>query len=387
MFPTADSAGRIIAFSSRVLPVEHNPEYTNDAAKYINSPDTALYNKSHVLYGYDKAKQAIRKANFAIVVEGQMDVVLSHQGGYPNTVAVSGTAMTETQLKMLDRLSHNVVLAFDADQSGVTSSGRTAELALAMGMNVKVAPLPHGVDPADLVSRGADEWRAVVRKSKHIVDFYLDYLTETVRDTRTLRLEVGRRVLPYIALIPNRIDQAHFVSIIASRLGIGEEPIFEELSKITIARSASEEEQAKHADKRAQATTFDNLTERRLFGILIWQRAEKGCDIDVKVLEKQLSGLCGEKRFAELEVLAKEEGERLLFEIEQLYQDAHTLAADIDEMLTQARRNDLINKRQLILGQLHRAEQENDAQTVSKLMERYAELTKELEELSLPEIS
>ncbi|HEX9608919.1 MAG TPA: DNA primase, partial [Candidatus Paceibacterota bacterium] len=378
MFPIKDSAGRVIAFSARILPDANNKEFTEETAKYINSPDTPLYNKSYVLYGYDKAKLAIRKFDFSIVVEGQMDVIMSHQAGYGNTVAVSGTAMTETQLKLLDRLSHNIVLAFDADQAGVASSGRTAELALSMGMNVKVAALPPGVDPADLVKTGALEWKQIVRGSKHIVDFYLDYLFETVRDARTLRLEVGRRVLPYIALIPNRIDQAHFVSMVAGRLGLGEEPVWEELKKVPI------ETTEKSAPKRpVQARTFHNLTERRLVGILLSQRQSQGRDLDVDLFEGKLLELFGEETLAKLIAAGNADQNQLLFEVESVYEDAHTLQRDVDEMLLNVKRQHIIEDREQVLTELRQAEHDKNATRIAKLAKRYATLTKDLEALGV----
>jgi len=144
MFPISDNSGRIIAFSGRIFKDNENE------AKYINSPETQLFSKSKILYGYDKAKFSIRKLNFSIVVEGQMDILLSHQALFTNTVALSGTALTEEQVGLLKRLSGNVVLAFDSDSAGVASSGKSAMLMLSLGMDVKVTHLKQGEDPSDV---------------------------------------------------------------------------------------------------------------------------------------------------------------------------------------------------------------------------------------------
>ncbi|MCH7756612.1 DNA primase, partial [Patescibacteria group bacterium] len=222
MFPIADSSGRVIAFSGRLFPEE------GESAKYINSPETILFSKSKVLYGYDKAKYTIRKANFSIVVEGQMDLLMSHQAGFPNTVALSGTALTIDQIKALKRLSSNIVLAYDADQAGVVSSGRSAELALSEGMDVKVATIPSGVDPADLARKGAKYLRNAVRTSKHIVDFYLDKLTEEKKDDRAYGRAVVERVLPFVGRIESEIDRAHVVGKVARQLNISAGIVWEE---------------------------------------------------------------------------------------------------------------------------------------------------------------
>lgn len=384
MFPISDPAGRVIAFSGRILPDKGNPEYTDKIAKYINSPETPLYSKSSALYGYDKAKHTIRKFNFSIVVEGQTDLLMSHQAGYTNTVAVSGSAMTEAQLTLLNRLSQNVVLAFDADSAGVASAGRTARLALSMGMNVKVALLPSGVDPADLVLKGDDAWKKVVREAKHIVDFYLDHLARTISDPRNLRLEVSRVVLPYIARIPNKIDQAHFVGVTASKLGIDEAPVREELSKVRLDEDSAEGQQ-EVSEKKANNTQVPlSPLEERLVGIILWQRGRKGKDIDLPSLEQEFTALVGEARSKESEAIGKENLNQLLFEVESLYEDAHELQADVDELLLNLRRQQLVANREEVLLALRGAEEKNDAKKAATLTKRYSKLTEELESLLLP---
>ncbi|MEX2029037.1 MAG: DNA primase, partial [Candidatus Paceibacterota bacterium] len=184
MFPLADSSGRVVAFSGRLF------QEDGKSAKYLNSPDTPIFKKSSVLYGLDKAKQSIRKNNFSIVVEGQFDLILSHQAGFKNTVATSGTALTGSDksdndttnnLGMISHLSENIVFVFDGDKAGLAASERATPIGLALfnDMNVKAASMPSGVDPADLISQeGVDAWRAVIRNAKHIIEFLVDrYVT------------------------------------------------------------------------------------------------------------------------------------------------------------------------------------------------------------------
>src|SRR3989344_1240665 len=140
IFPISDQGGRIVGFSGRALG-EGTP-------KYLNSPDTPLFTKSELLYGLDKAKEAIRKKDYAILVEGQIDLVLSHQCGVKNTVASSGTAFTVAHLERLKRLSTRIILAFDGDVAGEKAAYKSAALALSLGMDVKIAGLKEGKDPA-----------------------------------------------------------------------------------------------------------------------------------------------------------------------------------------------------------------------------------------------
>src|SRR3989344_4408177 len=178
IFPISDSGGRVIAFSGRIFKDD------GKSAKYLNSPETLIFKKSSVLYGLDKAKESIRKNNFSILVEGQMDLVLSHQAMFRNTVATSGTALSDTEvskenvvsnLGLIRRLSDNLVLAFDSDKAGMTATARAGKIALSLGMDVKVANLPEGSDPADLISRdGAPSWKEAIKNSKHLIEFLLN---------------------------------------------------------------------------------------------------------------------------------------------------------------------------------------------------------------------
>ena len=162
----------ILALSTIGLSFLHDD---GKSAKYLNSPETPIFNKSSVLFGIDKAKDSIRKNNFSILVEGQMDLVLSHQAGFKNTVASSGTAMTDSVLSkeniinnlgLVCRLSKNIVLSYDADKAGVNASNRFAKIALALGMDVKVADMKDDLDPADIISKnGVDQITALTTKT------------------------------------------------------------------------------------------------------------------------------------------------------------------------------------------------------------------------------
>lgn len=231
MFPLRDPNGKVVGFSGRTLtPDEKTP-------KYVNSPETELYKKSELLFGYDMAKQSIRTLDFSLIVEGQFDVVMSHQAGYGNTVAVSGTALTLHHVQLLERLSTRVVLALDADRAGIAAMKRAAEVMLRRGLDVKVAKLPPGADPADLVEKDSHALKAAVGGAVPIIDFLLSYLKEQITDERAYRLRVSEEVIPYVTLIPNRIDQEHFIGVVATALGVGVDAVRFEVER---ARSESE---------------------------------------------------------------------------------------------------------------------------------------------------
>lgn len=212
MFPMADSSGKIVAFSGRILSKD------SDAPKYVNSPETELYKKSELLFGYDKAKHGIRALDFSLIVEGQFDVVMSHQAGYANAVAVSGTALTPHHVHLLKRLSNRVVLALDADRAGIAAMKRAADLMLREGIDVKVAVLPEGKDPADLILEGKEKFKKIVGESVHVIEFLLLNLGQGLKDERSFKLQAREEILPFVVLLPSRIDQEHFIDIVAKHI-------------------------------------------------------------------------------------------------------------------------------------------------------------------------
>ncbi len=234
MFPMWDSQGRVVAFSGRIL----HP--SDKAPKYVNSPETQLYKKSELLFGYNKAKQGIRKLPFWLIAEGQFDVIMSHQAGYSNTVAVSGTALTLQHVQQMERLCKKVVLALDADRAGVAAMQKAATILLTRGFDVKIARLPEGSDPADMIQSNITAFKQSVAKSVHIVEFLLEFLRETSKDDRTYKLRVREELLPFVVLIPNKIDQDHFVQVIADGIQTSADAIRHEVERHRERRAAKE---------------------------------------------------------------------------------------------------------------------------------------------------
>lgn len=225
MFPISDSSGRVIAFTGRIFVDD------KEQAKYLNSPDTVLYDKGTTIYALDKAKIDIKKKNYTILVEGQMDLIMSHQAGITNTVAVSGTALTEHMLTMLRRFSPNVLIAFDSDTAGKNAAYRAALMALGLGMDVKVADVPGEKDPADLILKDKNEWREVLKNATPIVEFELNQILKTT-EKRKLSKAITDKVLPVIASIESEMQKSHFITLIKEKTGISEEAIWEDVRKI-----------------------------------------------------------------------------------------------------------------------------------------------------------
>jgi DNA primase len=219
MFPLRDQSGRVVAFSGRLLT-------PNDKApKYVNSPETELYHKSDLLYGYDFAKQHIRQLPFWLIVEGQFDVVMSHQAGYTTTVAVSGTAFTLTHAQQLERFSKQVVLALDADKAGQAAMKRATELLLRRGFDVKVAQLPEGADPADIVLTDVAAFKKAIGSAMPVLEYIARNIVTSVPDVRKQRLLIRDEVIPLLALLPSHLEQDHFETLLADLLAASKESI------------------------------------------------------------------------------------------------------------------------------------------------------------------
>jgi DNA primase len=236
MFPLTDSSGRIVAFSGRMFPD------TPEGPKYLNSPETEVFSKSRVLFGFDKAKLAIKKHNFAILVEGQMDLVLSHQAGFRNTVATSGTAVSETvigdssaQLSIIARLTQNLFLAFDGDSAGKKAMERAALVALSLGMNPKVVALPEGIDPADFVIKeGTEAWKELLKHAEHFIPHTLHEIQRSAPSAHQLKQSIRTKLFPFLLRVPSAIERQVYLNTIASESSLGSKEVHDDFNAFVI---------------------------------------------------------------------------------------------------------------------------------------------------------
>lgn len=218
MFPLFDSSGRIVGFSGRIFGKEAEAgQDGNVAAKYLNSPDSQVFNKSEVLYGFDRAKHEIRQWGYAILVEGQMDLLMSHQVGAKNAIATSGTALTAQHLEKIGRMTKNLIFMYDADNAGYGATRRGERLAIEQGFDVKVVTLPKGEDPASLIKKDKAAFIAALKKSTHVVEYYLGVLMEKYPNEHDFIKAIEKEIVPDIALTPSSIKRGELISLVATR--------------------------------------------------------------------------------------------------------------------------------------------------------------------------
>jgi DNA primase len=236
IFPIANDAGRIIAFTGRTLSTDEKA-----GPKYLNSPETAIYSKSRVLFNLDHAKEAIRKLDYAILVEGQMDCISVYAAGFQNVIASSGTAFTELQARLLGRFSKNVVVNFDPDTAGAKATERTLGLLVEEEFQIKVLTLESGFDPDLFIRRkGKDAYAEALRHSTR----YFDYLIERARTQFPVRSPEGKvkavnYLLPHIQRVPSRIVRDELAHEIAQKIGIDSAVLRQELKHVAANRSSA----------------------------------------------------------------------------------------------------------------------------------------------------
>ena len=257
MFPIANDQGKVIAFTGRTLSSDEKA-----GPKYLNSPETRIYSKSRVLFNLDNAKEAIRKLDYTILVEGQMDCISVYAAGFHNVVASSGTAFTELQTKLLGRFSKNIIVNFDPDTAGARATERTLGLLVEEEFNIRVLTLEAGFDPDLFIRRkGKDAYGAALKNSQK----YFDYLIDRARAQFGVRNAEGKvkavnHLLPHIQRVPSRIVRDELAMEIAQKLGIDSAVLRQELKHAATSRSAS----AVKASAEAQVTGAERVLIRAL---------------------------------------------------------------------------------------------------------------------------
>lgn len=260
IFPIFSPNGRVVAFAGRVL------DPNEKGGKYINSPESIIYNKSRILYGLSFAKDEIRRLNKAIIVEGYMDLISLYQSGVKNVVAVSGTALTDDQVQLLSRYTKDVVLLFDSDTAGIKASMRSIEILLKRDMEVKIVSLPQGEDPDSFVNKfGKDKFDDLLKKAENFLEFQSRYFeSQGMFTDPSSAAEAIRELVKPLALINDELKRNLLIKNIARKFNLREKLLEAELDKI-MKRGSSQ----RTAETR---TTTKEITESTLASEIIKQK-------------------------------------------------------------------------------------------------------------------
>lgn len=218
MFPLFDVHGNVVGFTGRVL-----VETESSGGKYVNTPQTEIYDKSRVLYGLNKAKQEIKNKDLAVLVEGQMDVLACHQAGMKNVIAASGTALTAEQISLIKRFTKNIAMAFDKDNAGENAAKRGIDTAIAQGMNVKVIQIPEnsGKDADECLKKNPEVWFMAVDEAKLIMEWFFENVLKkySLQDSQQKKKAAGE-LLEQISKIPEQIEQDYWLQKMSDKFSV-----------------------------------------------------------------------------------------------------------------------------------------------------------------------
>lgn len=277
MFPIKDLHGNVVGFTGRVMPL---PDGTDPKdAKYVNTQQTAVYNKSGVLFGLDMARQSIRKDGLAVVVEGNMDVIASHQAGVTHVVASSGTALTDEQLMLLKRFTTKIILSFDADAAGERAARRGIDLAVAQGFSVRILRLPPeaGKDPDDCIRKDPELWRKAITEAIPYMEWYISLVKEGVDlEDPDAKKEASIMLIREVAKLPEPVERAHWVKELAALFSTPESLLFEKVESVRPGVSRETSKVVDRAQKnvepqRKKQMSREDLLCEHLFGsMFVW---------------------------------------------------------------------------------------------------------------------
>lgn len=398
IFPINDSSGRVIAFSGRIFKDESKISKAPDKndfteAKYLNSPDTPLFNKSNVLFGIDKAKSSIRKMGYSIVVEGQMDLVLSHQAGFTNTVAVSGTAFTENiidndnkvnNLGLIRRLSPNVIFAYDGDQAGIRATSRSAVIALSLDMQVKIANLPEGKDPADIIKDNKEEWKDIIKNAVDIISFHVDRICISTYDLRERSKKIREIVFPFIFMIKSSSDRFSYLSIVSSKTGLGSKEITEDFESYKNSQPISGSINTRDDDRgllNKEVMSYRDSLEKKLFSLIYWQdQQDIGIDVDniYKLLEQRID----KKEIDKIKEQHEPYKEDLASDAKMCYGNRiNGLSREVDEIILNLEEEILNENKILLISKIDQKSTGDEPPNQDKILEDYQKTVERIEEI------
>jgi DNA primase len=394
VFPITNEAGRIIAFTARTLAAA---DAEKAGPKYLNSPETPIYTKGRVLFNLDKAKEAIRKLDYVIVVEGNVDCITVFAAGFHNVIATSGTAFSETQVRLLGRYTKNIVVNFDPDNAGAAATERSLTLLLEEEFNVRIVRLESGFDPDLYIRRkGRQAYAEALQTSLP----YTDYLIERARTlfpprTVDAKVKAVNWLLPHIQRIPNRIKRDELAADVAQKLGIDSATLRQELKSAAVSRAT----RAVHARGVGTITEAERVLLRALAPGTPAEFVETKRHLAEAVRGESLhEGTATEALFATLlangeaqhvtDLSLDDESRRLLATV---LMESHACAdssfeQDFDiELLQNAmaalRRTRLQRQQRVLAAEIAAAERKNDAAALAQLLQRKVALAQALREL------
>ncbi len=372
IFPIYNEKGQCIAFSGR--------EFGQDTgAKYINSPETEIYHKSKTLYGYNIAKQAIRKLDFSIVVEGQADLLAMHQSAFTNTVALSGTALSDEQISMLGRFSKNIILALDADEAGVNAIIKNSTKLLSLSFNIKILAIENGKDPADILrEKGEDAVKMLVKNAEDLFGFLIHFYKKSLKNSEKYVKVLRSRVVPLLAFIDSKIEREIAAKKLASSLSVSVESILQD--------AVSSEERTNFSKRKSENTPLAKQSPQEdLILLHHWIQELKSKALTKNDKNKILQKLSSEMKYLKIseDKFKIANKEKRLINFDKIFLNSNSIPNSISEFLNKNIEKILRQHLKDLQEEIRVAELEMDEKKAENLQKKVAEIANKLSSLSI----
>lgn len=357
----SDTQGQIIGFTGRVL---------DDALpKYMNTSQTLLYDKSRHVFGLHQAKDAIRKQDLAVIVEGNLDVLSSHQVNCKNVVATAGTALTTSQIKQIAKFTNNIALAFDQDSAGLNATLRAIPIAQSVGVNLSIIDIDSGKDPDELIQKDPRQWQKLIGQSEYVIDWLFKHRQkEHNLQTATGKTTFSSQLLPVIAAIMDPIEQEHYIKMLAE---LTDSSVSAVERKLAIqGYSDSSYKKTKKAAYHLDIIDDRKTIEENLLAIITKDKdvkAELAIDPEIFTIDRrpllELNQLPDDDKYANI----------LRFKAEELYGDwtHHQLLHEAKGLITRLTKKSKDQKQALITRAIREAEERGDSVEVERLLKKY----------------
>jgi DNA primase len=383
MFPICDSNGKVVAFSGRVGPrlQKENP----DLAKYINSPETPIFSKSRILYGFHASKPEIRQARKAVLVEGQMDFLMAYQDGVKNAVATSGTALTPDHISILKRVADELIMSFDNDEAGLKAAESAIDLAGSADLGVKLLILDEYKDPAEAVQKSPGYLLEAVANTKPAMEFYFDRHLGTEAPDSVVELKKNlRAVLGKIKKLSSAVERGHWIRLLSERAKMDEKSLFEEMSALKPEATRIMEKNQNFPSGEKRILSRMELIAERLVGLAVakeeFASALKECEkflpsnyfaVFKKIFATE-NGI-GEPD-AELEEIFNAVTLRSTFESSLIEEDK--IKEEFDDLLRQLKKEHLKGRREELIVLIKDAETKGEEKKVESALKEFDEVVK-----------
>lgn len=371
MFPLFDGRSRVVGFSGRIFTDDPDEK----GAKYINSPEGPLFDKSAVLYGYHTAKSAMSKAGSCILVEGQFDVLMAQQSGYVNTVAVSGTGLTDTHIAMIKRFTDTVVMAFDSDNAGIKATRRSALAAYRNGMNVRIVSMPEGMDPADLIAHSKEQWDVCITDAEDYIDYRLGFLEKQNLDFNRKKKIIHEDIFTFVYLMKSAMTQDKMLQKIALFLGVSIESVRSEFTHFTPDEDIS---QLNNVSSN-RAVEYNNSGAQKEILYLYNYFLDKKYSSDEELLKKIFklyTEIFKSQIDEDISNLDETEKNMQLFVFEERYSDSpeHFFLQSVYTMIAEEKLRALTIESQGVLEEVRKAEGKGDVVRIAELQKQHQQL-------------